>query len=127
MSESKTIVVSADTNEIQVSAVRSLDDDVLAAEVLQAFNVVDKNQSIQSADGDNERLARQCHDSAIAKNYKQGQTMIKHMIQFGIAPHIKEMLIENMQHEQYCFHFDETTFHVKKQYVGYIIYFSKKI
>ena len=103
MLESKTIVVSADINEIQVSAqpaVRSLHDDVLAEEVLQAFNVVDKNQLFQSADGDNERLALQFHDSAIAKNYKQGQTRMKYMIQFGIAPHIKEMLMEDMQHEQ---------------------------
>ena len=52
-SESKTIVASADTNEIQVSdqpAVRSLDD-VLAAEVLQAFNVVDKNQLMVITNG----------------------------------------------------------------------------
>ena len=131
MSESKTIVVSADTNEIQVSAqlaVWSLDDDVLAAEVLQAFNVVDKNQSFQSADGDNERLALQFHDSAIAKNYKQGQTKMKYMIQFGMAPHIKEMLIEDIQHEQYCFHFDGSTTSQtsKKHYNGYITYFSKK-
>ena len=65
MLESKTIVMSADINEIQVSAqpaVRSLHDDVLAEEVLQAFKVVDKNQSFQSADGDNERLAWQCHE-----------------------------------------------------------------
>ena len=80
-------------------AVRSLDDDVLAAEVLQAFKVVNKNQSFQSADGDNERLARQFYDSAVAKNYKQGQTKMKCMIQFGIAPHIKEMLMEDMQHQ----------------------------
>ena len=130
MAESRKIVVNVETNEVQVSAepaVRSLDDDVLAAEVLQACNLVDKNQSFQSADGDNERLARQFHDSAIAKNYKQGQTKMKYMVQFGIAPHIKEMLLEDMQHEQYCFHFDETTTsQVKKQYDGYITYFSKK-
>ena len=49
------------------------------------------------------------------------------MIQFGIAPHIKELLMTDMEDEQYCFHFDETTTsQVKKQYDGYITYFSKK-
>ena len=37
------------------------------------------------------------------------------------------MLIEDMQHEQYCFYFDKTTTsQIKKQYDGYITYFSKK-
>ena len=130
MTESRTIVVDPETNEMQSSsepAVRDLTDDVLAAEVLQAFNTVDKNHSFQSADGDNERFARMFPDSKIAEGYKQGQTKMKYMIQYGIAPHIKNLLMTDMEHEQYCFHFDETTTsQIKKQYDGYITYCSKK-
>ena len=128
MSKNRQIVKGA-SNEVEVSAkpaMRSLEDDVLAAEVLQALSVVDKNQSFQSADCDNERLARQFHDSAIARNYKQGQTKMKYLIQFGIAPYVKKVLLEDMKKEQYCFHFDETTTsQLKKQYDGYITYYSK--
>ena len=55
-------------------AARNFEESVLNAEVLQAFNVVDKNQSFQSADGDNERFARQFPDSKIAQSYQLGQT-----------------------------------------------------
>ena len=130
MSENRKIVIDQETNEVKASvepAVRNFSDNVLQAEVLQAFNTVDKNHSFQSADGDNVRLARMFPDSDIAKNYKQCQTKMKYMIQYGIAPHIKEVLMADMEHEQYCFHFDETTTcQVKKQYDGYITYFSKK-
>ena len=133
MRESRTIVsdVSSDTADkvMKVSAepaTRNFEESVLNAEVLQAFNVVDKNQSFQSADGDNERFARQFPDSKIAQSYQLGQTKLKYLVQFGIAPHIKELLLEDMKEEQYCFHFDETTTEqVKKQYDAYITYFSK--
>ena len=76
MRESRMIVsdVSSDAADkvMKVSAepaTRNFEDSVLNAEVLQAFNVVDKNQSFQSADGDNERFARQFPDSKIAQSY----------------------------------------------------------
>ena len=130
MSSNRKITKSA-SNEIEVTekpaSVRGFDDKVLSAEILQALNLVQNNQSFQSADGDNARFARQFPDSLIAKSYKQASTKIKYMIQFGIAPYMKDIVMEDMKKEQYCFHFDETTTsQIKKQYDGYITYFSKQ-
>ena len=121
------------SNEITVtdkpssSSCRDFDDQVLTAELLQALKTVDCNQSFQSADGDNERFSRMFPDSEIAKSYKQAQTKLKYMVQYGIAPHAKQLILEDMKNEQFCFHFDETTTtQVKKQYDGYLTYFSKQ-
>ena len=125
-----TVLTNNQNQEVKVSKPAkktTLEDQVLCAEVIEALDKVDKNHSFQSADDDNGKFSRMFPDSEIAKNYKQGQTKLKYNVQFGIAPHIKKLLMNDMVHEQFCFHFDETTTsQVKKQYDGYITYFSKK-
>ena len=81
--------------------------------------------SFKSADDDGEKFRRMFTDSVIAQNYSQGKTKCKYIAEFGVAPYVKELLMKDMRAEQYCFHFDETTTsQVKKQYDGYIPYFS---
>ena len=76
-------------------------------------------------DADNERFERMFPDSSVAKSYKPGQTKVKYVLQFGIAPYIRLSLIEEMKGQTFCFKFDETTMsQVKKQYDGYITYYS---
>ena len=111
------VVVGLTRNE--PSSSRCYKDQVLTAEILLALNIVDKNYSFQSADG-NKHFVQMFPDSQIAK--------LKYMIQFGIAPCIKSMLMEDAKDQQYCFHFDEmTTSQVKKQYDGYITYYSENL
>ena len=101
------------------------EENVLNAEVLQALSIVDKTQSFSSADGDNEKFQRMFPDSAIAKAYKQGRTKVKYTVHFGIAPHVKALLLEEVRNVPFAFKFDETTTsQVKKQYDGYITYYS---
>ena len=126
-----TVLTNSNNNEVKVSRKpakkATLEDQVLSAEIIEAMNKVDKNQSFQSADDDNKKFSKMFPDSEIAQHYKQGQTKIKYNVQFWIAPYIKSLLMSDMAHEQFCFHFDETTTsQVKKQYDGYITYFSKK-
>jgi hypothetical protein len=101
------------------------EEKVLNAEVLQALSIVNKTHSFSSADGDNEKFQQMFPDSAIAKAYKQGQTKVKYTVHFGIAPHVKELLLEEVRNVPFVFKFDETTTsQVKKQYDGYVTYYS---
>ena len=65
-------------------------------------------------------------DSKIAEGYKQNETKIKYNIQYGIAPYFKEKLQKDFYNKPFSFKFDETTTsQVKKQYDGYVQYWSK--
>ena len=65
-------------------------------------------------------------DSKIAKDYSQSKTKVKYVIEFGIAPHIRSLVQADIYERPFTFHFDETTTsQVKKQYDGYVTYYSK--
>ena len=66
-------------------------------------------------------------DSSIAKSYQQGRTKVKYVLQFGIAPYIKDLAMLDVQGKPFAFKFDEaTTSQVEKQYDGHVTYFSDK-
>ena len=95
------------------------------AEILRALNVVDKNYSFRSCDGDSKLYSRMFPDSAIAKNYGQQKTKVKYVIEFGITPYIRDLVQADLSNRPFTFHFDETTTsQVKKQYDGYATYIS---
>ena len=109
-------------------SVKSDKDNVTNAEILQALKIVDGNMSFASANGDNQRFKAMFPDSNIAKAYSQGETKVKYYIQFGIAPYFKDELAKDIKGAGFSFKFDETTpSQVKKQYDGYITYFSKNL
>ena len=98
----------------------------MVASLLQGVKVVDGNMSFASANGDNERYRAMFPDSKIAQSYSQAETKVKYMIQFGIAPYICSELLIDLQGSPFCFKFDETTtLQIKKQYDGYVTYYSK--
>lgn len=103
-------------------------DQLLNAEILQALNIVDTNQSFSSSNGDSERFRRMFPDSQIAAKYSQEETKSKYVIQFGLAPYVKEELINEVKKTPYSFKFDEsTTSQVKKQYDGYVSFYSTSL
>ena len=92
-------------------------DQILNAEILQALNMVDKNHSFSSANGDSDRLKKMFPDSQIAAKYSQEETKSKYVVQFGLAPFVKDELSTDVQKTPYSFKFDETrNSQVKKQY-----------
>ena len=100
-------------------------EQVLKAEIYPALYLVDRNQSFKSANGDSECFEKMFPYSNIAKSYSQEETKGKYTIQFGIAPHISELLLNDLSNMPFIFKFDETTTQqTKKQYDGYITYFS---
>lgn len=65
-------------------------------------------------------------DSNIASSYSTSETKTKYVTQFGIAPYIIEHLKNYMKDTPFTFKFDENiSKQVKKQYDGYVQYFSK--
>lgn len=98
---------------------------VCQAEIIELLDLVDKNQSFSSCNGDGERYRKMFPDSNIAKQFNQQETKAKYTIQFGIARHVKERLISDVSNKPFSFKFDETTTsQVKKQYDAYVTYFS---
>ena len=66
-------------------------------------------------------------DSVIVQNSSQSETKVKYNLQFGIAPYCKKKLIYDVANSPFTFKFDETTNNqVKKQYDGYLQYWSKR-
>ena len=66
-------------------------------------------------------------DSKIAKNYRQSETKMNYVVQYGIAPHMLSSLKDDFQDMPFTFIFDKsTTTQVKKQYECYVQYWSKK-
>ena len=68
----------------------SSEEQVLRAEVLQALQVVNSNYSFASSEND-ERFKIMFPNSKIAQSYCQGKTKVRYNIQYGIAPHVKQM------------------------------------
>ena len=65
-------------------------------------------------------------DSKNTQNYSQHKTKVKYIIQFGIAPYVKEILIKDVKGQPFSFKFDKTTTRqVKKRYDAYIQYHSR--
>lgn len=55
------------------------------------------------------------------------ETKTKYIVQFGIGPYVIEQLIEDLAKTPFTFMFDETTTsQVKKQYDGYVQFYSKR-
>ena len=116
-------------NKVEVQSKKEFTDSemVLKAEATQAMKVVEKNQSFASANGDSLRFKSMFPDSAIASLYSQEETKIKYTIQYGIAPYFKQQLLSDMKDCPFSFRFDETTTaQKKKQYDGYVTYFSAR-
>ena len=88
---SQRVIVSTSRNNLSLSSTTSVlltpEDEVVKAETLQALDYVSSNYSFASAKNDSEKFRRMFPDSKIAEAYQQGETKIKYVIQFGIAPY----------------------------------------
>ena len=102
------------------SVILTNEEHVLKAEIIQALKIVDGNFSFASANGDGDRFRTMFPDSAIAKSYKQGETRVKYCLQYGIAPHLKDLIVKDLANSPFTFKFDETTTSQAKSNMMYI-------
>ena len=87
----------------------SLEDQVLRAETLQSLDYVSSNYSFASAKNDSDKFKMMFPDSKIAQTYYQSETKFKYVTQFGIAPYIKKLMLNELENQPFTFEFDETT------------------
>ena len=105
----------------------SLEQQVVLAEILQVLHVVDANQSFASVDGDSERFKRMFPGSKVAAKYAQHADKLRYVIVYGLAPYVKELMLKDAKDTFFTYNlYETTTSQVKKQYDGYITYFSKQ-
>ena len=104
----------------------NLEQQILTAEIIQALSVVESNQSFQSTDKDTKKFQRMFPDSKIASGYAQHADKTRYKIVYGLAPFVREFIIEDAKGKCcFSYKFDETTTSkVEKQYDGFITYFS---
>lgn len=118
----------SDSFQLSEKSTRSLSHQklVFRAEILDALDLVDKNESLPASNGGGvKKYRRMFQDSNIAKKYNQQETKIKYTIQFGIALFVKEQMISDVTNRPFSFQLDETTTsQIKKQYNAYVTYFS---
>ena len=109
------------------SVILTNEEHVLKTEIIQALKIVDGNFSFTSANGDGDRFRTMFPDSAIAKSCKQRETKVKYCLQYGIAPHLKDLIVKDLANSPFTFKFDETTTsQVKKQYDAHMQLWSEK-
>ena len=93
--------------------------------IIEPLDLVDKNQSFSSCNGDGEKYRKMFPYPNIAKPFNQQETKAKYTVQFRIAQYVKEKLILDVSNKPLSFKFDETTTsQIKNQYDAYVTYFS---
>ena len=103
-------------------------DRILNFEIWQALNMVDKNYLFSSANGDSDRFKEMFLDLQIVAKYLQEGTKAKYVVQFGLAPFVKDELITDVQKTSCSFNINKTTdSQVRKEYEGYVKFFLKEI
>ena len=65
-------------------------------------------------------------DSKIAQSYRQGKAKVRCEIQYGIAPHAKQMLIYDVNNTPFTFKFDGSTASQVKNNMMLIYNFGQK-
>lgn len=108
-----------------IEYVFSLTEKVIKAECIFALTCVAGNYSFRSNDGNNEVFQNMFLDSEIAKSYAMHKGKCTYSLTHGVAPFLKDNITKDAAGTPFCYLFDETTtIQVKKQYDGYITYFS---
>ncbi|KAG8175604.1 hypothetical protein JTE90_019416 [Oedothorax gibbosus] len=81
----------------------------LDAEILWAIKCVLSHFSYNSCQGNAELFSRMFPDSTIAKQFALGERKCSYLISFGLAPHIKSMLLKSLgDADFFTILFDET-------------------
>ena len=99
-------------------------EQVLNAEIIEAIHSVDSNQSFSANNGSGKHY-KKMFPCEVTANFSLQETKMKYTIHFGIAPYVKDQLVQDISNKPFVFKFDETTTpQVKKQYDAYITYMS---
>ena len=75
--------------------------------------MIDSNCAFWAADAGNGKYRKIFPDPATANSYQQKANKIKYASQFGIAPYLKDIILNALKELLFLFCFDETTSQIK--------------
>ena len=81
-------------------------ENVVRAEILWALEVLSCNYSLNSCSKKGKLFSEMFPDSDIAKNFQMASTKTSYVVYYGLAPHFKELLFNNLEEATYivpCF------------------------
>ena len=91
---------------------------------MQALDYVSSHYSFASAKNDSDKFKMMFPDSKIAQTYHQSETKIKYVTQFGIAPYVKKLMLNDFNKPPFTKFDETTTSRLKKQYDAYVQFWS---
>lgn len=80
----------------------------LQAEVMWCLHSVTRHQSYSANEGVGDIFRAMFPDSEIAKNFTCGKDKTAYLAKFGLAPHIKKLLVADVNSGSFTLMFDET-------------------
>ena len=84
-------------------------EDVLFAEIVWVLQTVKNGFSFSSCDGMGDNFRRMFKGNEVAQKFKLGRTKIGYVVNYGLGPYFKELMIESVRNSPvYCFSFDES-------------------
>ena len=101
---------SSSNNSMQQTSLSSysINMNVREAEILWVLRTVLCHDSCRSCDNVSKLFSRMFNDSEIAKSFSVGRTKCGYMINFGIAPYFKKMLLEKLKLTPFFVCYDES-------------------
>ena len=99
----------------------------IRTETIQTLKCVHSNLSFASANSDGDSFRTMFPESKITEKYSQNETNMKYVIQYGLSPYFQDLLKRDLKGKPFSLKFDEnTTYQTKKQYNGYVRYWSER-
>ena len=80
---------------------------IAKVEIIPAVYVVKSNQSFWSTDKESERFREYFPDSKIAAGYSMHADETRYIIVYGIAPFVKDFIIQDAKDKCFTYKFDE--------------------
>jgi len=108
LSKEKTQVAAQSCRQVSIDGMVTREH-VIQAEIRWALKVVECKLSMRSCDGINELFKVMFSDSEVAKQFLLSRTKCTYVINHGLAPHFKSVLIDDIQKSPfYTISFDES-------------------
>jgi hypothetical protein len=99
-------------------------DGTLKAEILWSIKTVDSNSSFRSNGNVTNVFSQMFQDSAIAKSMSLGATKTMYLSCFGVAPYLRNLLVDKVKNESFIMMFDETlNRELQKKQMDYVLRF----
>ena len=78
-------------------------------EIMWCVDIIDSNFAFWDADADSDKYTKMFPEIATTNSYQQKVGKVKYTIQFGIAPYLKDIMLNELKELPFSFRFGKTT------------------